>query len=62
MVSSSLERNWRRWLNGDAIPSYSSFEGLLDSKITDGEYAGQLLKSVPTTPAGRQILTLLQFI
>lgn len=62
MVSSTLERNWRRWLRGDAIPSYTTFENLLDSKITEGKYAGKLLCKVPVTPTHNQILTLLQFI
>lgn len=62
MVSSSQERNWRRWLNGDAIPSYSTFDDLLDARITSGKYAGKMLCDVPVSPTHHQILTLLQFI
>jgi len=64
MVSSTLERNWRRWLNGDSIPSYATFEILLDSKITAGKYSGtgKLLRDVPVTPTHNQMLSLLQFI
>lgn len=62
MVSSSQERNWRRWLNGDAIPSYSTFDDLLDARITTGKYAGKLLCDVPVSPTHHQVLTLLQFI
>lgn len=62
MVSSSLERNWRRWLKGDAIPPYTTFDKLLDSKITKGKYAGESLCNVPVTPTNNQMLTLLRFI
>lgn len=62
MVSSTLERNWRRWLKGDAIPSYTTLETLLNSKITEGKYAGKPLCNVPVTPNHNQMLTLLQFI
>ncbi len=62
MVNSTKERNWRRWLNGGAIPSYETFENLLALKITDGKYAGEPLCKVPVTPSNNQMLTLLQFI
>lgn len=62
VVSSTQERNWRRWLSGDAIPSYSTFENLLDAEITCGKYSGEQLFKVPVTPTHDQILTLLQFI
>lgn len=62
LVCSTVERNWRRWLNGDAIPSHATFENLLDSKIAGGKYAGKLLSDVPVTPTHNQILALLQFI
>lgn len=62
VVSSTQERNWRRWLKGDAIPSYATFNTLLDSKITGGKYAGERLCNVPVTPTHNQILTLLQFM
>lgn len=62
LVSSTLERSWRRWLKGDAIPSYATFENLLESKITEGKYAGEHLRNVPVTPTHTQMLMLLQFI
>lgn len=62
VISSTQERNWRRWLSGDAIPSYSTFENLLDAEITCGKYAGGQLFKVPVTPTHDQVLTLLQFI
>ncbi len=62
LVISSNERNWRRWLNGDAIPSYSKFDELLDSKILEGKYAGELLRNVPVTPTHKQMQDFLQLL
>lgn len=62
MVSSISERNWRRWLKGDAIPTYSTFDKLLSTKIEHGKYAGEVLYKVPVTPSHNDLLTLLRFI
>lgn len=62
MVSSTTERNWNRWLKGDAIPLYTTFENLLDLKITNGKYVGEPLCKIPVSPTNNQMLTLLQFI
>lgn len=62
LIDSTTDRNWRRWLNGDAAPSYSSFEGLLNSRVSYGKYKGELLQSVPVNPTHNQILTLLRFV
>lgn len=62
MVSAVHERNWRKWLSGEAIPQYATFDNLLDEVITCGKYAGEPLFKVPVTPTHNQILTLLQFI
>lgn len=62
VVGSTSERNWRRWLNGDAIPSYATFENLLESKITCGKYVTESLRNVPVNPTHNQILRLLKFI
>lgn len=62
LIPSTLERNWRRWLNGDSIPSYITFEKLLGTKIAHGKYAGKAIFDVPVTPTHDQILTLLRFI
>ena len=56
------ERNWRRWLNGDAIPTYKSFETLLNSKVAIGKYAKRSILSIPTTPNPDDLLTLIRFI
>lgn len=60
LVVDSSERNWRRWLNGDAIPSNLKFDALLDSKISKGKYA--LLRNVPVTPTHKQMQEFLQLL
>lgn len=62
LVSATSERNWRRWLNGDAIPNYTTFEKLLSAKITSGKFAGEPLYKVPVTPEHSALLGLLRFI
>lgn len=62
VVSTTSERNWRRWSKGDAIPSYSTFINLLQSQITAGQHTGKLLCDVPVKPTHKQISRLLQFI
>ena len=62
LVTSSKERSWRRWLNGDAIPTYSTFEELLNFKISEGKYAGALLRDVPVTPTHNQIMRFIQLV
>lgn len=60
--SLTSERNWRRWLNGDAIPTYTTFEKLLSAKITGGKYAGKTIYDIPIPLDHNSILTLLRFI
>jgi hypothetical protein len=61
MVSETSERNWRRWKNGDGVPTYATFENLLDSKVLAGKYAGEQLYNVPTIPTHSQMMIFLQF-
>ncbi|MFA7350670.1 MAG: hypothetical protein WC009_07905 [Methylotenera sp.] len=60
--SLTSERNWRRWLNGDAIPTYTTFEKLLSAKITGGKYADKTIYDIPIPLDHNSILTLLRFI
>lgn len=62
ILSRATERNWRRWLKGEAIPSYNTFEMLMGTKIDFGKCKGQLLQDIPTTPNSNDIQTLLTFI
>lgn len=60
--SRATERNWRRWLKGEAIPNYKTFEILMGTKIDFGKCKGQLLQDMPTTPNSNDLQTLLRFI
>jgi len=60
--SRATERNWRRWLKGEAIPNYNTFVILLSTKIDFGKCKGQLLQDIPTTPNSNDLQTLLRFI
>ncbi len=62
LIPTMQERNWRRWLSGETIPSYSTIEKLLITEIAHGKFAGKMLCQVPVTPSHDQILGLLRFI
>lgn len=59
IASKATERNWRRWLKGEAIPSSSTFEILMGTKIDFGKYKGFLLQDIPTTPSSDNLQILL---
>lgn len=56
------ERNWRRWLNGDAIPTYTTFGILLSAKIQGGKFAGNTIHDLLLRPCNNSLLTLLRFL
>lgn len=60
--SRATERNWRRWLKGEAIPNYNTFVILLSTKVDFGKCKGQLLQDIPTMPNSDDLQTLLRFI
>ncbi|KQT33271.1 hypothetical protein [Methylophilus sp. Leaf414] len=62
VLSKATERNWRRWLKGDAIPNYNTFVILMNTKIEFGMYSGKLLQEIATTPDPSKLQALLRFI
>lgn len=60
--SKCTERNFRRWRNGDAIPTYSTLSIIFSTKVEAGKYAGKLLLEIPTTPEANSLLTLFRFM
>lgn len=62
MLPNVQERTWRRWVNGESVPPYSTFDNLLDEVITSGKYARQPLFKIPVNPTHDQVLTMLQFM
>jgi hypothetical protein len=59
--SKATERNLRRWLKGDAIPNYNTFQILMSTKVEAGKYKGKLLQDVPTDPNVSDLQTLLHY-
>lgn len=60
MVSKSSQRNWRRWLAGESVPSARIFAQLEGAKITFGPLQGQRLSDIDTTPGCGDLLRLLR--
>lgn len=60
--SKATERNWRRWLNGEATPNYNTFVILMSTKIEFGKFSGKYLQEIPTNPDSSQLQALLRFI
>lgn len=59
MIAGSSQRNWRRWLNGEAVPTHKTLSELLNEEITQGQYKGKPLIQVTTNPATGDLLTLI---
>jgi len=60
MVAASSQRNWRRWLNGEAIPTRNSLAALEATKIVQGRYKGTTLKDMNTTPTHNEMAMLIR--
>ncbi|MDD4978723.1 MAG: hypothetical protein PHI29_08830 [Gallionella sp.] len=60
LILGSNQRNWRRWLNGEAVPTHKTLSNLLNEEITSGpnQYIGKPLIQVQTTPAAGDLLKL----
>jgi hypothetical protein len=59
IVKESNQRNWRRWLRGDAVPTHTNLSALLNSEIKQGIYKDKPLHVVPTNPEGNDLLKLI---
>lgn len=58
-VNGSSQRNWRRWLNGQAVPTRKNLSELLNAEITQGSYKGKLLHDVAANPKHNDLLALI---
>lgn len=58
-VDGSSQRNWRRWLNGQAVPTRKNLSELLNAEITQGSYKGKSLHDVTTNPTHNDLLSLI---
>lgn len=61
-VDGSSQRNWRRWLSGQAVPTRKNLSELLNTEITQGSYKGKLLHDVTTNPKHNDLLALISLI
>lgn len=60
MIANSSQRNWRRWLNGEAIPTRNSLAALGATKIVKGPYKGTTLNDMGTTPTYDEMVRLIR--
>lgn len=61
-IPGSIDRTWRRWLNGKAVPTYNHVSDWLELEINNGRSKGKKLKDVVTEPKHAQLLTLIRLI
>ncbi|MEO8121213.1 MAG: hypothetical protein ABI606_18060, partial [Rhodoferax sp.] len=59
-IEGSSQRNWSRWLSGQAVPTSNSFTALQASKIARGHYESQPLQVVKTIPTATDMLRLIR--
>jgi hypothetical protein len=60
IVSKSSQRNWRRWLTGQASPTPRTLEQLKDAQVAFGPLQGQWLPEINTTPTYSELLSLIR--
>lgn len=58
-IVGSSQRNWRRWLNGQAVPTRKKLSELLSAEITQGSYKDKPLHDVTTNPRHNDLLSLI---
>ncbi len=58
-IDGSSQRNWRRWLSSQAVPTRKNLSELLTAEIRQGRYKGKSLHNVPTTPEHNDLLALI---
>lgn len=58
----ATERNWRRWLKGEALLNLETFESLRLAKIEFGDKKGRLVLDIQTDPRSEKLHKLLMFL
>lgn len=61
-IPGSIDRTWRRWLNGKSVPTFNHVSEWLKLEINNGRSKGKKLKEVVTEPKHAQLLTLIRLI
>ena len=60
MVSEISQRNWRRWMMGQSVPTQSTLTQLRICRITTGPLKGLRFHEVKTTPTGDELFDLIR--
>lgn len=60
VISGSSQRNWRRWLKGDFIPTVTSLSALGNARVNGGPHRGKVLRELPTAPGYDDLLPLVR--
>lgn len=58
----ATERNWRRWLKGEALLNVETFENLQLAKIEFGDNKGKLVVDIRTDPRPEKLHALLMYV
>lgn len=59
LIRNSSQRNWLRWLNGQAVPTSKNLSELLKAGITQGSHKGKPLHDVITNPDHDDLMSLI---
>lgn len=62
MVTGSSQRNWRRWVSGEAVPTLTTLADIQAAKVSRGHYKGQSLKDLATIPAYEELVKLVRLM
>lgn len=60
VVQGSNQRNWRRWLKGEAIPNTTTLAKLQAATVLRGQWKGRPLRTLPTMPSHDDLLALIR--
>jgi len=60
VISGSNQRNWRRWLKGDFVPTITSLSALENAPVASGPHQGKVLRELPVTPSYDDLLALIR--
>lgn len=59
-IAGSNQRNWRRWLKGDFVPTATSLSALENMPVVSGPHQRKVLRELPTTPSYEDLLALIR--
>lgn len=59
IIDGSGQRNWRRWLNGETLPTATHLMALAHTRVRHENYKDKLLEDLPTKPCLADLLSLI---